>query len=260
MKTVRMLAAYFKFNLSSGMAYRASFLMQVFGMALNNAMFIVFWRVLYDHAGDLGGWGFNDVMFLWALVAAVYGLGQIFAGNIPHLSAIIVSGDLDVYLTQPRPVALNAACSRMAVAGWGDILYGIIVYAFTQPLKPGPMLLFLLLSILGAIAMAAARLIFHSLSFWLHNAEGLVFTLDEMLLSFTLYPPTLFPPPVRALLTFAVPSALVAWIPAELFRSFSAGKMLLLLAADTVLVLAAFGIFQLGLRRYSSGNRMGARI
>ena len=58
MNTVRMLAAYFKFNLSSGMAYRASFLMQVFGMALNNAMFIVFWRVLYDHAGDLGGWGF----------------------------------------------------------------------------------------------------------------------------------------------------------------------------------------------------------
>ena len=138
-------------------------------------------------------------MFLWALAAVVYGLGQIFAGNIPHLSAIIVSGDLDVYLTQPRPVALNAACSRMAVAGWGDILYGIIVYAFTQPLKPGPMLLFLLLSILGTIAMAAARLIFHSLSFWLHNAEGLAFTLDEMLLSFTLYPPTLFPPPVRAL-------------------------------------------------------------
>ena len=260
MKTLRLLRAYFRFNLAAGMAYRASFFLQVFGMALNNTAFIVFWRVLYDHAADLGGWGFRDVMFLWALVSVVWGLGQIFAGNVPYLSRIIRQGDLDVYLTQPAPVVPNVAGSRMDVSGWGDILYGVVVYGFTQTPAPGPILLFLVLAVLGAAAMASVRLVFHSLSFWLGNAEGLAGSLDEMLLSFTLYPPSLFPAPVRLLLTFGIPSALVAWYPAELFRDFSVVGLLTIAAADALLVFVALGVFHLGLRRYASGNRMGARL
>ena len=258
--TLRMIGCYFRFNLSAGMAYRGSFIMQVFGMALNNSMFIVFWRVLYNHTGNLGGWGFTEVMFLWALVSIVYGLGQVLAGNIPRLSRIIYTGDLDVYLTQPKPVVLNIAGSRMDVSGWGDILYGLILFFFTQTAAVGPILLFLTLSFMGALAMASARIVFHSLSFWLGNAEGLAIAMDEMLINFTLYPPSLFPAPVRAVLTFLVPSALVAWYPAEIFQAFSFRGLIGLAAADIVLACLALGLFRLGLKRYSSGNRMGARL
>jgi ABC-type uncharacterized transport system permease subunit len=80
---------YVRFNLSAGMEYRASFVMQVFGMALNNASFLVFWMILYDRLGDIRGYGFQDVMFLWALSSAGYGIAAVFMGNSYFLSRAI---------------------------------------------------------------------------------------------------------------------------------------------------------------------------
>ena len=257
---LRLHGSYFKFNLAAGMAYRSSFFTQVFAMVINNASFIVFWKVLYSLETDMGGWAFADVMLLWALVAIIYGLGEVFFGNIPWMSRMIIQGELDVYLTQPKPVALHAAGSRMAVAGWGDVLYGLVVYFLTQPVSPGHFGLFLGFTAVGTLTMAAARLAWHSLGLWLGNAEGVAAALDEMMLSMNLYPPSLFPNEVRLVLTVAVPSALVAWLPAEILRETNLPRLLTLLVASAAVVAAALGIFTLGLRRYASGNRMGARV
>ena len=257
---LRLHGAYFRFNLAAGMAYRSSFFTQVFAMVVNNASFIVFWKVLYSLETDMGGWAFADVMLLWALVAIIYGLGEVFFGNIPWMSRMIIQGELDVYLTQPKPVALHAAGSRMAVAGWGDVFYGLVVYFLTQPVSLGHFSLFLGLTAVGTLTMAAARLAWHSLGFWLGNAEGVAAALDEMMLSMTLYPPSLFPGEVRLILTVAVPSALVAWLPAEILREPDIRRLGMLMGASAAVVAIALTLFSLGLRRYASGNRMGARV
>ena len=80
------------------------------------------------------------------------------------------------------------------------------------------------------------------------------------MLSMTLYPPSLFPDEVRLVLTVAVPSALVAWLPAEILREVDLQRLGILLGASAAVVSIALGIFSLGLRRYGSGNRMGARV
>ncbi len=45
-----------------------------------------------------------------------------------------------------------------------------------------------------------------------------------------------------------------------LWKSFDPLRLLVLVGADAVVALVAWGTFRLGLRAYESGNRMGARL
>ena len=60
---LKLIAAYFQYNLSAVMEYRTRFLVQVFGMVLNNASFIFFWKVVYARIPLIAGYSFEDVMF-----------------------------------------------------------------------------------------------------------------------------------------------------------------------------------------------------
>jgi len=258
---IKLLQKYFLFNLSAGMEYKTSFIVQVFGMVLNNSAFIFFWLLLFDRVGgNINGYGFAEVMFLWAMVALGYGLTEIFMGNGRFISSIIYKGELDVYLLQPRPVLPNLVASRMNTAGWGDIVYGIILYGFTQPLEPMKILLFIFFTILMALVFTSVRVIYHSLTFFLGNAEQFAGTVTEMMINFILYPGSIFSGPSTWILHSLLPAALLAWIPAELFVEFQWQKFLLLLGADGFIILLALVVFKMGLKRYSSGNRMGTRL
>jgi len=249
------------FNLSAGMEYRASFITQVLGMMINNSAFIFFWLILYGRLGTtIKGYAFDDVMFLWSLSAAGFGMAAVFLGNAPSLSKSIYTGELDVYLLQPKPVLPSFLASRMSISGWGDLAYGAVLFAFTQRITPGSIALFLAFSILMAAVLTALRVLYHSLTFFFGNAEDFAGTASEIVLSFMLYPGSIFEGPVNLLLHSLIPAALIAYIPAELFRAFDGGRMAVLVAADLLIVLAAWGLFTLGLRRYESGNRMGTRL
>ncbi len=257
---LRLFGHYLRFNLQAGMEYRVSFLTQVLGMILNNSAFIVFWLILFDSLRDIQGYGFADVMFLWALSAAGYGLAGICFGNASSLSRSIYTGELDVYLLQPKPILLSFLASRMSISAWGDLAYGVVLYGFTQPIAPGPIALFVLFSVLFAAVLAALRVLYHSLTFFLGNAEDFAATAADLVLAFCLYPGSIFDGPSMLLLHTLVPAALVAWIPIQLFRSFDPVRMLILVGADAAIVAAALVLFCLGLRHYESGSRMGARM
>jgi ABC-2 type transport system permease protein len=257
---VRLFAHYVRFNLSAGMEYRVSFITQVVGMFLNNSAFIVFWVVLYSNLQEVNGYGFSDVMFLWALTSLGFGLADVFLGNAPQLSRTITSGELDVYLLQPKPPLINFLLSRMHVSGWGDIIYGIVLYVLTQAFSPAHIALFALFSILMALILVGLRVFYHCFTFFLGNAEEFAFMASEMALSFSLYPGSIFKGPVRFLLHSLIPAALIAYIPSSLVRSFDPVLFLVLILADAGVLIAAWGAFRLGLRRYESGNRMGTRL
>ncbi|MFW5716451.1 MAG: ABC transporter permease [Spirochaetota bacterium] len=252
---------YFRFNLSANMAYSASFLIQVFGMALNNCAFIVFWHFLFQRiGGDIAGYGFTDVMFLWALAATGFGMSVVVFGNAHHISRIIYSGELDVYLLQPKPVLPNVLLSRMVISGWGDILYGVLLFGITQQITVTGCLLFLFFSVLMALVVTATRVLYHCLTFLFGNAESFAQLAGELVISFMLYPGSIFRGPTSWILHSLIPAALVAYIPARIFADFRWDTLLIVIGADAVLVALAFLAFRLGLRKYESGNLIGSRM
>ena len=260
-RMLRLFAGYVRCNLAAGMAYRGAFLIQVFGMILNNSAFIVFWLILFDRiGGDIKGYSFQDVMFLWSLASAGYGLAAVTLGNSTHLSQAIYSGELDIYLLQPKPVLLNFAASRMSISGWGDLGYGLLLFAFTQPLSVSGIALFIAFTVLLAIMLTVVRVFYHSLTFFLGNAEEFARTASELMLSFMLYPGSIFKGPTLWLLHSLVPVALVSYLPARIINEFDPLLFGAVVLADLVFVFIAAGVFRLGLHRYESGNRIGTRL
>ena len=260
-KILRLFGLYFRSNLSAGMAYRGAFFMEVFGMALNNSAFIVFWRILFDRINtDIKGYGFSEVMYLWAFSAFGYGLAVVFLGNSTNLARSIYNGELDVYLLQPKPVLINFTASRMIVSGWGDLIFGLTLYLLAVKFSITGFLALIFGGIMMALVMTAMRIIYHSLSFFLGNSEDFALTAQELLTSFAVYPGTIFSGPAKWILHTLVPVAFMIYLPAELARNFNMRSVLIILIADIAIILFSAVFFRLGLRMYESGNKIGTRL
>lgn len=256
----RLFAASFRANLKAAAEYKVNFLAQVLGMMLNNGAFAVFWAVIMDKSGGLGGYGFPDVMLIWALVSSSFGLGHVLCGNVRSLGKLIIEGDLDVYLLQPKDPFFNALISKTRVSGWGDLAYGFLVLALLPEPSPARAALFALLTLTGAAIFVASFAMAESLAFFVGNSQALSQALTEFILSFSLYPEGVFPKGMRWLFYSLVPAGFIAFIPLGICKDLDWGLALALVAAAIAYVAAASAFFRAGLRRYESGNKVGARM
>ena len=129
---------YFRVNLIAALEYRASFVSQAFGMALSNGAFVFFWWIAFAQiGGTIGGYGFRDVMFVWAVASSAIGLSFVFFANVNQLTRLIVTGELDTFLLQPCNLLVNFACARTSLSSWGDLAYGFVLMALFLGLGTG---------------------------------------------------------------------------------------------------------------------------
>ena len=256
----RFLAAAFAVNVKSTLEYRVNFLLQFFGMMLNNAAFAAFWVVLIARTGNVGGYGFSDVMLVWAFVSTSFGLAHILFGNVRQLGRIIMEGGLDVYLLQPKDVWINALASKTIVSAWGDFAYGFIVLAMTTGADPERWALFVALVIPGALIFAATFAAAESLAFFIGNSSAISSALTEFMLSFSLYPEGIYGSGMRWMLYTIVPSGFVAFMPLRIFKALDWRLAPVLFLIAVAYVWLSYALFNMGLRRYESGNRMDARV
>ncbi|TFG83092.1 MAG: hypothetical protein E4H20_06285 [Spirochaetales bacterium] len=256
----RFLRAAFAVNVKSVLEYRVNFFIQFFGMMLNNAAFAAFWAVLIARAGAVGGYGFDDVMFVWGLVSTSFGLAHIVAGNVRMLGRIVMEGGLDVYLLQPKDVMVNLLASRTVVSAWGDFAYGFIVLALLPGTNAASVALFCAMAVPGAVVFAATFAAAESLAFFMGNSQAIASALSEFMLSFSLYPEGVFGRSYRWVLYSLVPSAFVAFVPLRIFRSMDWKLLPLLWLVAAAYAFLSYWLFCLGLRSYESGNRMDTRL
>lgn len=154
---LRLIWDYFRTNLASAMEYRVSFLTQAVGMAINDVFFLFFWWMVFQQSGNLGGYGFRDVMSIWALSASTFGLLHIVFGNVRRLNAIVQSGELDIFLLQPRDPFIHVHTARMNFSAWGDFVYAFILFFAISGWNPGRWLLFLIFTIAGFQSAGLSR-------------------------------------------------------------------------------------------------------
>ncbi len=259
MKAVRLVLGYLRHNLMSAMAYRGAFLLQVFGMMLNNAMLLFFWWVLFTRLPTLRGWNLPQVMVLYALVAFGFGLANVVCGNAFLVARLIVRGDLDYYLALPADPLLHLLVSHMSVSAWGDMAFGLIVFLAAAPNRWSGLPLFLLLGGLSGLVLVAFSVLVGSLAFWVGNADNLAAQAVNAIITFGLYPIEIFPGAIRLLLYTLIPAAFIGSMPAGLLSEFHWGRLGVLLAVTGGMILLARAVFARGLRRYESGNLVTVR-
>jgi ABC-2 type transport system permease protein len=228
-------------------------------MALNDGLWLGFWWLFFRRYPVVQGWVVSDIIVIWAVPTAGFGLATGIFGRALRLADVITSGALDSYLTLPKNVLLHVLISATSASAWGDLIFGVTVFIlFIRP-SPFDFLLYLALALMVAIIFTAFLVLLGSLAFWLGNSEGLSQQLMGALISFATYPTAIFHGAVKLLLFTVLPAGFISYFPVELLRSFRWPLFLGLLAFTLGIATLAWLVFHRGLRRYESGNQLGAQ-
>jgi ABC-2 type transport system permease protein len=226
-------------------------------MMASDSLWLFFWWSFFRQFPLENGWQSSNIIVIWAVTACGFGMGMSVFGNAPRLAALIMNGGLDAYLCMPRYVLLHACVSASDPTSWGDFIFGIS--AFVLLLRPDMLHfgLFLLLSVQVGLILIAFAVIIGSLAFFLGNTEGLTQQLVGTLITFSTYPINIFSGVVKLMLFTLIPAGFISFVPLQLLQHFSWPLFLGMIGFTALIVSVAVGIFELGLRRYESGNLLG---
>lgn len=239
--------------------YRTAFFTQVFGMIINDILWVAFWVLYFTRFPVLRGWTLDDVMVLWASFA--FSIGIVFGlfSNVLILPRLVFQGQLDYYLALPKDVLVHLLVSRMRPINLGDILFGPVLLLVMVDLTWSRLAVFFVASLLGAMVMLGFEILTGSLAFFLGNAETVHLQLVNSVMHFSSYPPTIFERGLKMVLFTLIPAGFVTWLPVELVREFRWDLFLQLLGGAVLFLGLAVWLFRAGLRRYESGNLMVMR-
>ncbi|MDE6319938.1 MAG: ABC-2 family transporter protein, partial [Lachnospiraceae bacterium] len=188
---VRVCLLSIKYNIMREMVNKVTFLTNVCFMVLNDASILVQWFILFRLREDVGGYTLREIMLLWGLTAASFGLSRILFARVFSLSELIISGKLDSFLVQPKNVLLSVMTSSTNISAVGDLLYGVVLACACRP-GVGGFLLFLLFTVTGTVVFTAFALLLGSLSFWLVRMDILQSQMTMGMISFGTYPDGIF--------------------------------------------------------------------
>ncbi|WP_231506181.1 ABC transporter permease [Paenibacillus sp. UNC451MF] len=249
-----------KLNLAGAMEFRLSFLLTAGMMMVNNAVWILFWGIYFQRFQVVNGWTLQDVMMMWAVSSGGFGLSAVLFGNAYRIASLVAAGQLDIYLSQPKPVLLHILISRMSVSAIGDILFALIIYAFFGNLSMLGIGKFVLALLVAMLIFMFFVVIAQSLAFFIGNAEGIGQQLFNGMLACSTYPTGIFRGAGKLILFTIIPAGFISYMPIGLLRSIEPVFLLQALGVAFFLTIGGTAFFYYGLKRYSSGNMMGMRM
>ena len=259
-KELKFLIALWQTNLASAMEYRVAFISQSIGMILNDGVYFLVWIIFFDRFKDIRGWGLADMFIVFGVSAAAFGLAGLLFGNSFNLADIIVRGRLDYYLSLPRPTLLHVLASRTVPSSFGDLLYGFISYIASGQFSLGGLARFSLAVVLATTIFIAFLIIIQSLAFWMGTGGTFTSLAVNAIVTFAIYPITLFDQTAKVLLFTLIPAAFMGAIPAAFVRGFSWALLGQMALASVGFMALALLLFRLGLRHYESGSAIQVEV
>ncbi len=114
MANVRFLIGVWRMNLKAAVSLRGAFLLQTFMMFVNNLLYHALVGAVRRFE-QIRGWRMADMLLLYGLVAASFGLAVVAGGGVRELGRVILDGGLGSYLTQPRRAGLGSHVATLGL-------------------------------------------------------------------------------------------------------------------------------------------------
>ena len=255
-QVLRQLAILIRLNLKAGFARPKTALTAAGFMFANNLIFFIVWVVFFSHFSSIRGWQQADVALLIGIVAWAVGSSLFLAGGMRDIARAIVDGNLDVHLGRPTHPLPSLIFSRSIPAGLGDMATALLFW-FTiggQSLTDLPSLL--LVGTAAAFVFVATNTIVQAAAFWIPGMVQLAEEVLSLMILVSAYPQHTFGFGLKLVLYTVFPTAFIGLLPVEAIRDGSLPKALGVMAAAAVYASLAVLVFNHGLRRYTSGNRI----
>ncbi|MBQ7307537.1 MAG: ABC-2 family transporter protein [Clostridia bacterium] len=257
---LKLIFSYLKLNIKKEWQYKASFIMQIVTMLLNDLFFIIQWLIIFSLVDNIGGYGFRETMLLWSIGAGAYGFSHLFFGGAWKIKDYVYDGKMDVYFTQPKNLLINVCCSQTNISALGDLLYTFVILIIIKApwwwfLAMIPVLTF------SGMIYASVYVFYVSLCFHVKGGESLARMVESTTTKVQNYPPAIFSNGVKFIMSTLIPVVFYSFMPVEyIFLSFNPLYLLVYLGVTVLWVSIAFLVFKLGIKKYNSGSVMGGRL
>ncbi|MGN0350057.1 MAG: ABC transporter permease [Roseburia sp.] len=265
LRLYRVLASQF---LKTIMQSKADFFMGLIGFFLTQIAGIVFLNLVFQQIPDLKGWSLEQLLFIYGFAQIPRGIDHLFTDNIWMIAwRYVVNGNFDRYMLRPMNLFFQVISEKLQPDAIGELLVGTILVV--RALGKGVLvidavhiILFFVSVIAGALIYTAIKLFFASFAFWI-KCSGPVLQVAYEMAEFAKYPTEIYVKPIRFIITWIIPFAFVAYLPASYFlgvngfMGFDNHAVVIAIEWGIAIVfcIVAYALFQKGTRAYeSAGN------
>jgi len=218
-----------RLNFRARLEYRGDFIIAIVMGLLWQTSVLVFAGVLLTRFPGLGGWTSGGVLLIASMRLLSHGLCTLLFGQMWMVPFLVQDGLLDGYLVRPLPVYRQVLLSAFPVNAFGDstaavLTFGLALSRLHLTWTAGRVAFLVAGVIGGMLTEAALETVLAAIS--LRYPVGLVWFrwLDSVLGTFGNYPLRILPAVPRNVLTFVLPVAFIAYLPAAVITGRVAGS------------------------------------
>jgi len=240
----------------SRMAYRADFLISSVGLVTQGLLNLGVLWVLLDASGQLAGWTFDDIVFIYAFYLLAISPYQIVFENMWELRFSLQEGAFLKYYFRPLNMLVYFLAEKIDLKGISQLVLAVGLMGWASSNAGvawgfGNLLLFLLALAGAAITFGAIFMLTSCAGFWIINSwPVLAFMLRVR--DMAPFPTNVFSGALRFFLTFVLPVTFVAYVPASelLAEAPSILRMLSPIPVGLLLAALAYAVWLAGVRHY----------
>jgi ABC-2 type transport system permease protein len=258
---LRVLRAFLSLGVLNLLQYRSDFAISLLNAVIGLVTQVLALSVVFSATADLRGWGPYELLVLVGIHFFLSGLiGVVMRPSMEALMEGIRLGTFDFLLIKPADSQLLASTQEVRPQAATDVLVGVgvIVFGMTRlgvSLGPLDIGLFLVMLLAGLVIVYSFLLLLATCAFWFVKLENVLVIFQALFGNAGRWPVTIFPPWLRAFLTFVVPVAFAVTVPAQALTSqLGLGSAVLAVAVAVGFFTASRVFWLVALRRYTGAS------
>ena len=260
MNSLRLLWLHLRLGALNELQYRANLGLQLVQSLIGLATALLGLGVVFSKTDTLGGWRPAELLAVVGVYFLVGGLSQLVVQpSLGRFMEDVRLGTLDFTLTKPTDAQLLVSIRQVEIWKGIDVLLGLSVLgvalvrlgAETGPVEAAAFVVALLA---GVTIIYSFLLILATGAFWLVRIQNILHIFESMYEAGR-WPIGIYPPWLRAVLTFLVPVGFAITVPAQgLVGRLSWPALLGAVGLAVALPLAARWFWTVGVRHYSGAS------
>ena len=216
---IQIYKTFFVSSFARELEFRANFFAKIFQNAIWISFFLLILLVIYRNTDSVAGWGRGDSFILAATIFMMTSVGTAIFMSIMEIPQQVRMGTLDFIVTKPIDSQFWISTRRFNFDKVGTFVAGIVmlvVGVMQSQASPNAVdwACYLVLTIASLVIYYSVSLILMTTGVWLVRVDNL-WVLTETMTDVARFPIDIYGSGIRSFLTFVLPMAFVATIPAS---------------------------------------------
>jgi ABC-2 type transport system permease protein len=250
-------------NIRAEMQNRVAFITQIIGMLVNDGALVFVWIMFFQVTGTMNGWSSLDMIGLQSLHMLTYGIVMSFFYGTTTLPDQISNGIFDNLLTSPTSLYMRVITSASSTSAVGDILFGftgVIIYLVLTGATIFQILILIAVFPAMCLLFLSMLMLFGLIGMYLPDAGDISKNMRDVFITPGIFPYNLFEGGIKFFFLVIFPALMLSGYPIEILKNNSLSGILVIWVMAIFWTIVATKLLNNLVKRYESGNLVGARV